>query len=106
MPKAEKKPSWLPATFSLFAVLGSAVIVGLPAARTSSMVYVGYLLTPLLPITMLVWARTKDNLGRTSIFFDIGTSEKILKLISALSVIGFLIAVLVVWEIASRWSQR
>lgn len=106
MPQAEKKPSWLPVIFSLVAVLSSALIVALPVTRSSSLIYLGYLLTPLAPIAMLVWARTKDNLGRTSIFFDIGTSEKILKLVSGFSIIGFLLAVIVVWEIASRWSQR
>ena len=106
MSQAEKKPSWLPAIFSLVAVLSSALIVAFPATRSSGLIYLGYLLTPLAPIAMLVWARTKDNLGRTSIFFDIGTSEKILKLVSGFSIIGFLLSVIVVWEIASRWSQR
>jgi len=105
MPQAEKKPSWLPLILSLIAVFASALIVALPVTRSSSLIYLGYLLTPLAPIAMLVWARTKDNLGRTSIFFDIGTSEKILKFVSGLSVIGFALAVVVVWEIASRWSQ-
>jgi hypothetical protein len=106
MPKAEKRPSWLPVIFSLVAVLLSTAIIAIPATRSSGLIYLGYLLTPLAPIAMLVWARTKDNLGRTSIFYDIGTSEKILKFVSGLSVIGFVLAVAVVWEIASRWSQR
>lgn len=82
----------------------SLVIIFVAEARSSSLIYIAYLLTPLTPIVMLIWARVKDNLGRTSVFYDIGKSQTIIKISSILALIGFLIATSVVWEIASRWA--
>lgn len=102
MPTAVKKPSWVPILISSAAIFGSLGIVLLPSAKSSILIYLAYLFTPLTPILMLMWARVKDNVGRSSIFFDIGKSQTVVKVSSLLALLGFVVAVFVVWEIANR----
>lgn len=101
-----RKPSWIPAIFSLFAIFASLGILLVSNTRTEGpLIYLGYVLTPILPIVALAVGRARDSVNRSNIFFDIGKSQKILRALSILAFLGFLIAVAVVWEIASRWSQ-
>jgi hypothetical protein len=55
---------------------------------------------------MLAWSRSIDNAARSNIFYDIAKSQKIVKITSLLSLASFVVAITVVWEIASRWSQQ
>lgn len=107
MPQAVKKPSWLPVIIASLALAGSLTISLIASTRTSGpWIYFAYIFTPLIPIAMLAWARSKDSASRSNIFYDISKSQRIVKVTSLLSLFAFVVALAVVWEIASRWSQQ
>lgn len=107
MAQAVKKPSWLPVIAGAIALLSSLVIISINSLRVSGpWIYFAYLFTPLIPIAMLAWSRSIDSAARSNIFYDIAKSQKIVRITSLLSIAAFVVAISVVWEIASRWSQQ
>jgi hypothetical protein len=107
MAQAVKKPSWLPVIIGALAVIASSIISLTGTLRISGIwIYIAYLFSPLVPIAMLAWSRSIDNAARSNIFYDIAKSQKIVKITSLLSLASFVVAITVVWEIASRWSQQ
>ena len=102
-----RKPSWVPVILSLISIIASLGILLTSNLRSEGpLIYLGYLMTPILPIVSLAYGRSRDSVNRSNIFYDIGKSQKILKVLSLQAFIGFIFAVAVVWEIASRWSQQ
>ena len=107
MSQAVKKPSWLPVIVSALSIVVSLVVLFVFNLRTSGpFIYLAYICTPLVPIIGLSLTRSRDSVARSNIFFDIGKSQKIIRLATLMSFVGFIAAVFVVWEIASRWSQQ
>ena len=102
--EAPKKPSFLPFVIGLFSCLMSLIILIL-FRHGNILIYLAYACTPFAPIAGLAIARSRDIKGRTSIHFDIAKSDKILKLCGIVAVIGFLIAIGVMIEIALRLSS-
>ena len=101
---APPKPSFMPVIIGGAAVLVSLSIMGL--FRTGGpLIYLAYLCTPFAPIGGLALARATDIKGRTSIKFDIDKSEKVVKICGSIAILGFLIAIAVMYEIALRHSQ-
>ena len=100
------KPSFIPVAISAVACVLSLVIVLLHSLRTGSVViYAAYLFTPFAPIGALALARSTDIKGRSNNRFDIAKSDKVLKICGIFAVLGFLIAIPVMVEIANRFSQ-
>ena len=99
-----KKPSFVPVIFGAIFCLISLVILFF-FRHGNPLIYFAYVCTPFAPIAGLALARSTDIKGRTSIHFDIAKSEKVLKFCGILAVIGFLIAIGVMIEIAMRLSS-
>ena len=100
------KPSFIPVAISAVACVLSLVVVLLHSLRTGSVIiYAAYLFTPFAPIGALAMARSTDIKGRSNNRFDIAKSDKVLKVCGIFAVLGFVIAIPVMVEIANRFSQ-
>jgi peptidoglycan/LPS O-acetylase OafA/YrhL len=94
----------MPVLVAAFACAISLVIVTL-FSDGNPFIYLAYLCTPFVPIGGLALARATDIKGRTNTKFDIAKSAKVVKICGVISIIGFLIAIAVMYEIAMRLSQ-
>jgi hypothetical protein len=108
-PSAQKlptKPTFLPVILGGIVCLVSLIIISIHSLKSGTpLIYFAYLCTPFIPIGGLALARATDIKGRSNSRFDIAKSDKVLKMCSALAVVGFLIAIPVMIEIANRFSQ-
>ena len=103
---APTKPSMLPIITGAVACLLGLVIVSVSSLKTGSpLIYFAYACVPFMPIGGLALARSIDIKGRSNNRFDIAKSDRVLKMCSILAIIGFLIAIPVMIEIANRFSQ-
>jgi hypothetical protein len=99
------RPSWIPIIVGAIACVLSLTIYFVPTLQTSALIYFAYLLTPFTPILMMAIAQTKNTTASSNIYYDMATGAKILKLSRILSVLGFLIAIPVIVEIARNLSE-
>jgi hypothetical protein len=100
------KPTFLPVILGGVVCLISLIIISIHSLKTGSpLIYFAYLCTPFIPIGGLALARAIDIKGRSNNKFDIAKSDKVLKICSILAILGFLIAIPVMVEIANRFSQ-
>lgn len=94
----------MPVIIGSVSVLLSLIIVA--AFRTGNpLIYIAYLFTPFAPIGGLALARATDIKGRTNIKFDIAKSDKVVKTCGIIAIVGFIVAIAVMYEIAKRHSQ-
>lgn len=101
---APPKPTFIPVIIGSVSVVFSLIIVAL--FRTGNpLIYIAYLFTPFAPIGGLALARATDIKGRTSIKFDIAKSDKVVKTCGIIAIVGFIVAIAVMLEIAKRHSQ-
>ena len=101
---APPKPTFIPVIIGSLSVVFSLIIVA--AFRTGNpLIYLAYLFTPFAPIGVLALARATDIKGRTSIKFDIAKSDKVVKICGIIAIVGFIVAIAVMYEIAKRHSQ-
>ncbi len=98
------KPTFIPVIIGSVSVVFSLIIVAL-FRKGNPLIYIAYLLTPFAPIGGLALARATDIKGRTNIKFDIAKSDKVVKTCGIIAILGFLIAIAVMYEIAMRHSQ-
>lgn len=99
------KPSWIPPLIGSIAISLSLFTYAIPDLRYSSAIYFAYLLTPFIPILALAYARSSDTKARSNIFYDLAKGKKIVSTSVVLSIIGFLVALPVMYQIASVLSQ-
>jgi len=98
------KPTFIPVIIGSVSVVFSLIIVAL--FRTGNpLIYIAYLFTPFAPIGGLALARATDIKGRTNIKFDIAKSDKVVKICGIIAIVGFIVAIAVMYEIAMRHSQ-
>jgi hypothetical protein len=95
-----KKPSWIPPLIALIAILLSLITFAIPDLRYSSAIYFAYILTPFIPILALAFVRSSDTKARSNVFYDLAKGKKIVSTSVALSIIGFLVALPVIYLIA------
>lgn len=100
-----KRPSWAPPIVSLFAIILSLTIYLVRELRFSPVIYLAYILTPFLPILALAFARSQDTKARSNVFYDLAKGKKIVSTTLYASVVGFVIAIPVMYHIASELSQ-
>jgi len=100
-----KKPSWIPPLIGFIAILLSSITYAIPDLRYSSAIYFAYILTPFIPILALAFARSSDTKARSNIFYDLAKGKKIVSTSVVLSIIGFLVALPVMYQIARVLSQ-
>ena len=82
------------------------VLIIVALFRTGNpLIYIAYLFTPFAPIGGLALARATDIKGRTNIKFDIAKSDKVVKTCGIIAIVGFIVAIAVMYEIAKRHSQ-
>jgi len=105
MSNPSKKPSWLPAVIASLAIISSLIIFAIEKFRYSPAIYIAYFLTPFTPILSLAITRTRDTKARSDIFYDLAKGKKIVSLSVALSIIGFIVALPVMYHIAKELSQ-
>ena len=91
---------------ALTAILVSLLILLIPGLQHSSVIYVAYLLTPFIPILVLALARASDTKARSNVFYDLAKGKKIVMVSLVFAVIGFVVALPVIWQIATRLSER
>jgi hypothetical protein len=96
--------TFLPVLIGTLACLGSLGVLALSTSG-NPLIYIAYLCTPFAPIGGLALARSIDIKGRTNTKFDIAKSDKVVKFCGVIAVVGFLIAIAVMYEIAMRHSQ-
>lgn len=101
---APPKPSFVPVVLGSTACLFSVLVVSL-FLTGSPLVYIAYICTPFAPIGALALARATDIKGRTNNKFDIAKSSKVMKFCGVIAIVGFLIAIPVMYQIAMRFSQ-
>ncbi len=100
-----RRPSWLPPIVALASIILSLALFSINALRYSPAIYFAYVLTPFIPILALAIARTRDTKSRSDIFYDLGKGKKIVTISVVLSIIGFIVALPVMYHIASELSQ-
>lgn len=105
MSSPSKRPSWLPVLIAGVAIILSLTIFGVRELRYSQAIYLAYFLTPFTPILSLAIARTRDTKAKSDIFYDLAKGKKIVSVSVALSVIGFIVALPVMYHIASSLSE-
>jgi len=105
MSNPSKKPSWIPVVIASLAIVSSLIIFAIEVFRYSPAIYVAYFLTPFTPILSLAITRTRDTKARSDIFYDLAKGKKIVSLSVALSIIGFIVALPVMYHIAKELSQ-
>jgi len=87
------------------AIVSSLIIFAIEVFRYSPAIRVAYFLTPFTPILSLAITRTRDTKARSDIFYDLAKGKKIVSLSVALSIIGFIVALPVMYHIAKDLSQ-
>ena len=101
---APPKPTFTPVVIGSISVVCSLIIV-LVFRTGNPLIYIAYLFTPFAPIGGLALARATDIKGRTNIKFDIAKSDKVVKICGVIAIVGFMVAIAVMLEIAKRHSQ-
>ena len=98
-----------PPKFPLFVALVACIFAGtiylIPALKLSPLIYFGYLLTPFIPIGMMAIIQTKDASSRSNIQYDMAAGQKYLKVARLLAIIGFVIAIPVIYVISGNFSE-
>lgn len=105
MSNPSKKPSWLPVVIASLAIICSLIIFAIENFRYSPVIYIAYFLTPFTPILSLAIARTRDTKSRSDIFYDLAKGKKIVKITFILSIIGFIVALPIMYHIAKKLSE-
>jgi len=101
-----KKPSWIPPLVALVAIILSLVILLIRSLQHSPVLYIAYLFTPFVPILALALARASDTKARSNVFYDLAKGKKIVTVALVFAFIGFIVALPVMWQIATRLSLR
>ena len=104
MPSA-KRPSWIPVIAGAAACILSLIIYFVGPLQNSVLIYLGYLLTPFTPILMMAISQTKHTAASSDIYYDLTTGGKILKVSRILSIVGFLIAIPIIYVISGNFSE-
>jgi len=104
MPSA-KRPSWIPVIAGAAACILSLIIYFVGPIQNSVLIYLGYLLTPFTPILMMAISQTKHTAASSDIYYDLTTGGKILKVSRILSIVGFLIAIPIIYVISGNFSE-
>jgi hypothetical protein len=98
-----------PPKFPLFVALVACIFAGtiyfIPALKLSPLIYFAYLLTPFIPIGMMAIIQTKDAASRSNIQYDMAAGQKYLKVARLLAIIGFVIAIPVIYVISGNFSE-
>ncbi len=105
MNQAIKKPSWVPVAVALVAILLSLIIYLLDSLKYSPAIYLAYVFTPFVPILSLALARTSDTKARSNVFYDLAKGKKIVSITLTLAILGFAVALPVMFHIATNLSQ-
>jgi hypothetical protein len=100
-----KKPSWIPPVVALVAIFLSLAIYLISSLKYSPAIYFAYVLTPFIPILSLALARSSDTKARSNVFYDLAKGKKIVTATLVLAIIGFAVALPVMFHIATKLSQ-
>lgn len=99
------RPSKFPLFVALVACIFAGTIYLIPALKLSPLIYFAYLLTPFIPIGMMAIIQTKDAALRSNIQYDMAAGQKYLKVARLLAIIGFVIAIPVIYVISGNFSE-
>jgi hypothetical protein len=100
-----KKPSLIPPVMALVAIVLSLAIYLISSLKYSPAIYFAYVLTPFIPILSLALARSSDTKARSNVFYDLAKGKKIVTATLILAIVGFAVALPVMFHIATRLSQ-
>ena len=100
-----KRPSWIPVIAGGLACVLSLTIYFVGPLQNSILIYLGYLLTPFTPILMMAIAQTRHTAASSDIYYDLATGGKILKISRILSIVGFLLAIPIIYVISGNLSE-
>lgn len=102
---AVSRPNKFPILIALLSCLLAGVIYLVETLQLSPLIYLAYLLTPFIPIGMMAIIQTKDAASRSNIQYDMAAGQKYLKIARVLAIVGFIIAVPVIWVISGIFSE-
>lgn len=99
------RPPKFPLLLALLACLFAALIYFVSALKLSPLIYFAYFLTPFIPIGMMAIIQTKDAASRSNIRYDMAAGQKYLKVARVLAILGFIIAIPVIYVISGNFSE-
>lgn len=105
-PENIKKPPFWPLIIQIIAIFGSLVLYGVsPREKYLPLSLVGYILTPFIVFASLALQRAKDLSARSNAFYDQALGKTYLRIAGILSITSFLVAVPIVYRLATEISQ-
>ena len=102
---AVSRPPKFPLLVAVVACLLAGVIYLVKTLQLSPLIYLAYFLTPFIPIGMMAIIQTKDAASRSNIQYDMAAGQKYLKIARLLAIVGFILAIPVIWEISKKFSE-
>ena len=102
---AVSRPPKFPLLVAVVACLLAGIIYLVETLQLSPLIYLAYFLTPFIPIGMMAIIQTKDAASRSNIQYDMAAGQKYLKIARLLAIVGFIIAIPVIWEISGIFSE-
>ena len=100
-----KRPSWVPPIVALIAIFLSLAIFLIDSLKFSPAIYAAYIFTPFFPILALAVARSNDTKARSNVFYDLAKGKKIVTVSLTFAIVGFVVALPVMFQIANELSQ-
>jgi hypothetical protein len=100
-----KRPSWVPPIVAIISIFLSLTIFLVDSFKFSPALYAAYIFTPFFPILALAVARSNDTKARSNVFYDLAKGKKIVTFSLVFAIVGFIVALPVMFEIANRLSQ-
>ena len=96
----------MPPAVAMGAIVLSLVIFSIRNLQNSLLIYSAYFLTPFIPILALAIARGNDTKARSNVFYDLAKGRKIVNVTLGIAIIGFVVALPIMWQIATRLSLK
>jgi hypothetical protein len=105
-PENIKKPPFWPLIIQIIAIFGSLVLFGVsPREKYLPLSLVGYILTPFIVFASLALQRAKDLSARSNAFYDQALGKTYIRIAGILSITSFVVAVPIVYRLATEISQ-
>jgi hypothetical protein len=105
-PENIKKPPFWPLVIQIVAIFGSLVLFGLsPREKYLPLSVVGYILTPFIVFASLALQRAKDLSARSNAFYDQALGKTYIRIAGILSIASFVVAIPIVYRLATEISQ-
>jgi hypothetical protein len=105
-PENITKPPFWPLVVQILAIFGSLILfVVSPREQYLFLSLIGYLFTPFITFSSLALQRAKDLNARSNSFYDQALGKKYIRIAGILSLTSFIVAIPIVYRLATEISQ-